>query len=280
MTHGYLRAVSTHLTRVRRADRLRALDSLAAQLDELTAADLDPVVALGTPDDYAAELRDALASDEVGTTPLLRMLGVPIETRGWMNAEVRSRTWDPANPRIVVPRLFGAGWTLNLGALAVKLRLIRPDDATHDVLDLIPERAIRAAQSVPLVAACATTASLALLWRHLPAEVPSRFDLLGRSQRLAPKRSLLGVVALGIIPALWAARRKAPTEDRLVRAASATTLATVSASVLAATALQARRPRGRWGLIVLSALPAGVGGALAVVVIPLRVGLRRAWRTG
>ncbi|MGW5885947.1 hypothetical protein ACWFQ4_28020, partial [Streptomyces koyangensis] len=40
---------------------------------------------------------------------------------------------------------------------------------------------------------------------------------------------------------------------------------------------QARRPCGRWGLLTGAALPVAVAGSLAVVVVPLRSGLRRAW---
>ncbi len=274
----YLREVSAHLTRLSRADRRLALDALEAQLGELEEAGIDPVRALGAPAEYAAVLIDTLSTDASAEEPDRRVLGLPVETRGLVSAEVRSRTWNPANPHLVVPRLLGVGWTLNLGALAVKLKLIRPDDATADVTEQVPERAARASQLVPLLIAGATAGAVALTWRSLPDRVATGFDVAGRQNRTGPKRSAIGWVLLGVVPAMWAALDRGPSEERLVRAANATTLASASAAVVAASILSARRPRGRWGLLVPAGLAVGVATSLGVIVVPLRAGLRRAWR--
>ncbi|MCV2396195.1 DUF5808 domain-containing protein [Actinotalea sp. M2MS4P-6] len=278
MTDEYLRAVRAHLARLPEADRSRALSALSAQLDELAAIGADPVEALGDPATYAADLLEALAEESPTDSAQWRVLGLPVETRGPVSAEVRSRTWDPANPSLVVPRLFGIGWTLNLGAVAVRMGLIRPDDTDDEVLANVPEGHLRAAQAVPIAIAGATAAGLALVWRGLPATVASGFDVGGRSRGDAPRSTLLAALALGVGPALWAQRRDAAVEDRLVSAASATSLATISAGVVLATVAEARHPRGRWGLLVPAALPVGAAASLAVVVGPLRAGLRRAWR--
>lgn len=275
---SYLSAVGAHLVGLSKTDRLLALDGLEAQLDELREAGIDPVEALGAPEDYADALLDALVSDAPADEPHLRVLGLPVETRGPVSARVRSRTWNPESPRLVVPRLLGAGWTLNLGALAVKLRLLRPDDATSDVLDQVPERSVRAAQLAPLVVAGATAGALALVWKRMPDRVASGFNILGRQNRTSSKLSMLGSLVLGVAPALWALRKQASTEDRLVSAASATTLATVSASAVAASVLSARKPGRRWGLLVPTGLLVGIAASLGVIVLPLRAGLRRAWR--
>lgn len=275
---SYLRSVDAHLESLSRTDRLLVLESLEAQLGELMDVGIEPTEALGSPGDYARELLDALANDAATDEPHLRVLGLPVETRGLVSAKVRSRTWNPESTRLVVPRLLGIGWTLNLGALAVKLRLIRPDDATSEVLDQIPERYVRAAQFAPVLVAGATAGALALAWKRTPSQVPSSFDVLGRQNRTSSKLSLLGSLVLGVGPALWAVRGQTSTEERLVSAASATTLATVSASAVAASILSARRPRGRWGLIIPAGLYLGVMASLGVIVLPLRAGLRCAWR--
>ncbi len=275
---SYLRAVGAHLGSLSRTDRLLALEGLEAQLGELLEAGLDPREALGAPEDYAGELLDALASDAPADEPHLRVLGLPVETRGPVSAKVRSRTWNPESPRLVVPRLLGVGWTLNLGALAVRLRLIRPDDATNEVLDQIPERSVRTAQLAPLLVAGATAGALALMWKKMPDRVASGFDAFGRQNRTSSKISMLGSLMLGVAPAIWALRRQTSTEDRLVSAASATTLATVSASAVAASLLSARGPRGRWGLLVPAGALLGIAASLGVIVLPLRAGLRHAWR--
>lgn len=283
MNDDYLRAVDRHLagsSHLSDPDRRRALDALRAQLDELAEAGLDPSTALGAPAGYARTLIDALADDEPPADEARwRVLGLPVETRGPLDARVRSRTWDPTNPHVVVPRLLGLGWTLNLGALAVRLRLVRPDDATADVLDAVPAATLRAAQVAPLVVAGATAAALAGTWRSLPATVAAGFGAGGRPRGQASRRSLLATLALGVAPALWAARGAPLAEDRLVRSAQATSLAVLSASVVAATVLQARDPRGRWGLVVPAAFPVAVAASLAVVVLPLRAGLRVVWRS-
>lgn len=275
---SYLRAVGAHLGSLSRTDRLLALEGLEAQLGELLEAGIDPLEALGAPEDYAGELLDALASDTAADEPHLRVLGLPVETRGPVSATVRSRTWNPESPRLVVPRLLGVGWTLNLGALAVRLRLIRPDDATSEVLDRIPEHSVRAAQLAPLLIAGATAGTLALMWKKVPDRVASGFDAFGRRNRTSSKLSMLGSLTLGVAPAIWALRRQASTEDRLVSAASATTLATVSASTVAASVLSARGPRGRWGLLLPAGALLGIAASLGVIVLPLRAGLRHAWR--
>ena len=274
----YLREVDAHLGTLSRQDRVPALEALAAQLDELVEVGIDPVEALGPAQEYAADLLDALTSDSPAADPRLRVLGVPVELRGPLSAEVRSRTWNPESTQLFVPRMLGAGWTINLGALAVRLRLIRPDDATSDVLDQIPEHAVRTAQLAPLAITASSAGALALAWRSLPDRVATGFGLGGRRTGIGSRRSLIAAVAVGALPALWAQRRRAPVEDRLVRTAGATTRATLSASIVVATVLDARRTRGRWGLLVPVALPAGLAAALAVIVLPLRAGLRRAWR--
>lgn len=279
MTDVYLSAVRAHLGRLSGQDRLRALDALSAQLGELADAGIDPGTALGDPARYAMRLQDALAEETSSADARWRLLGMPVETRGPVSAHVRSRTWDPASPRLFVPRLFGLGWTLNLGALAVRLGLIRPDDVSDEVLARIPQRDLRLAHAVPMVIAGATATALAIAWRGLPPTVASGFGFAGRPRGDAPRWTLVGTVALGVAPALWAGRRNAPIEERLVRTASATSLAVISASVVAATIAQARAPRGRWGLLTAAALPVAVTASLAVLVAPLRAGLRRAWRT-
>lgn len=278
MTDHYLDAVAENLRSLTRADRERAMTELAAQLQELTEAGIDPRVALGEPSVYARQLQEALASEAEPSQPQWRLGGVPVETRGFTQPQVRSRAWDPTNPHLLVPRLFGIGWTLNLGALAVRLGLIRPDDVDAEVLADIPPSNLRLAQAVPAIIAGGTTAGLALTWRSLPPRVASGFDIAGRTRGEGPRWILILAAALGAVPAAWAQRTDAPVEDRLVDAATATSLAVISASIVAATVAQARHPHQRWGLVIPAALPVAVASSLAVAVVPLRAGLRRAWR--
>jgi Family of unknown function (DUF5808) len=48
---------------------------------------------------------------------------VPYDLRPPTVARARERLWSPENPHLVVPQVFGVGWTLNLGRL---VSLVRP----------------------------------------------------------------------------------------------------------------------------------------------------------
>lgn len=47
---------------------------------------------------------------------------VPYDFRPPTPSRIRERFWNPEDDRILVPQLFGLGWTINLGRL---VRLIR-----------------------------------------------------------------------------------------------------------------------------------------------------------
>jgi hypothetical protein len=46
-----------------------------------------------------------------------QIMGVPYDIRPPTLDRIRERIWNPDNPQIIVPRVFGAGWTINLGRL-------------------------------------------------------------------------------------------------------------------------------------------------------------------
>jgi hypothetical protein len=50
-----------------------------------------------------------------------RLLGVPYDFRLPTIAKVRERIWAPANPHLIVPKVLGMGWTVNLGRLRTLL---------------------------------------------------------------------------------------------------------------------------------------------------------------
>ena len=47
-----------------------------------------------------------------------RLLGIPYDFRAPTMAKVRERIWAPANPHLLVPHVFGMGWTVNIGRLS------------------------------------------------------------------------------------------------------------------------------------------------------------------
>ena len=50
---------------------------------------------------------------------------VPYDFRRPTLERFRQRVWAPDNPRLIVPHVFGVGWTVNLGRL---VRLVRSAD--------------------------------------------------------------------------------------------------------------------------------------------------------
>lgn len=240
------------------------------------------VTELGSPQSYAQAVLDALApaADPADPKqPQTRLLGVPIELRGVTNRRVRSRIWDPADPDLVVPRLAGAGWTVNVGAVAVRLGLLRPDDVDDEVLARIPTAATTAARAVPAVVATLTAAALASRWRWLPSRVPTSWSLSGRPTRWDRREMLWVLVAVGAGSAGWAQLPPDDPQDRLVRSALATwsTILTSAAVGIAVADADAGLNDPGHGAVLLGTVPVAGLAALLCLVLPVRAGLRATW---
>jgi hypothetical protein len=46
-----------------------------------------------------------------------RFLGVPYDWRRPTLARFKERWWNPEEPRLLVPKVFGVGWDINLARL-------------------------------------------------------------------------------------------------------------------------------------------------------------------
>ena len=57
----------------------------------------------------------AVASRAKGETGTI--LGVPYDWRRPTVERAKSRLWNPAEPRLFVPRVFGIGWDMNFARL-------------------------------------------------------------------------------------------------------------------------------------------------------------------
>jgi hypothetical protein len=89
--------------------------------------------------------------------------------------KIANRLWNPADPRIFMPKILGIGWDVNFGAIAVKLGLLRPDDEEELPFANVPDWALSIGLLLP-----ATLNALALLvavifFNKLPAEVPVHY---------------------------------------------------------------------------------------------------------
>jgi len=237
---------------------------------------------LGTPEALAAECSAAatggprpIPAVRDGRSPLAgTLLGMPYELRFPTPERVAQRWWDPIEPKVLVPRVFGLGWDVNFGAVAVRLGLIRPDD--EDVpFGSVPERWLALSAVIPVLVAVVFVALVALYQAALPPQVAVHWGITGAPDRFGSKESALVIpvvmtlLGLGVLGAAWLRRR--PPLSRVAAAALAMMLCSISAASYGQQIATAYGP-GDTGVL----LPGMVAGLLLTFV--MLVGLARMGR--
>ena len=56
-----------------------------------------------------------------------RYYGIPFDFRVPTIDRVRQRMWNPDDPRVITPTVFGAGWSINLYQAGCDMGLIQSD---------------------------------------------------------------------------------------------------------------------------------------------------------
>lgn len=257
----YVREVAAHL-KLRGRTRRQALADLLEILTEqaVASSEAQAIADAGLAANYAAEL-DAQFGTTDGAFPTL--FGIPNSfTRGV--GKRLAGTFNPADPRLLVPKVIGAGWDLNLGAIAVQLRLLNPDDVDDEVLDeataYLP--LARAVASVPAALGLGATALL--------------FTRRKQAARLSGKSQTVNLVFGTLTPALAAVLIAAAGDDDLPANQRLTIpgLAAFLGVITAGSGLQyALRPRGQ--TIVLCAVLAAWAAQLGFSYLPVRETLAR-----
>lgn len=165
-----------------------------------------------------------------------RWCGIPYDFRPPTGERVRQSMWNPADPRLLMPRAFGAGWDLNLGAIAVRLGFIEPDAEDVPFAE-VPQQCFTLAAGLPFALTGAVVAHYAIRGRALPERLPNHWGPAGE-------------------PDAWVARRTAACTDIAV---------SLGASALAATTLRPARPGAeRAGRLALAGMAGGTAAALTV----------------
>lgn len=241
-----------------------------------TPADAERVLAeLGAPESLARECAEAWGGG--GAARALRssgrVLGMPYELLPPTAERVASRWWDPMNPHIIVPRLFGLGWTVNFGALAVALGLVRPDD--EDVpFGEVPGTWLALALVLPLALTLGLAVLIAAYQGGLPDRVAIHFGLTGTPDGFAAKGPALlaplGMTAFGVGLALWAWLRRRPPLARAAAGALASMLAALSVAVYGQEVAVAHGVKGI--AILLSGIAVSLVLPFALLVVLSRVG--------
>ncbi|QQO77480.1 DUF5808 domain-containing protein [Actinomyces sp. HMT897] len=229
------------------------------------------LAAYGPAADYAAALRGSRAADDQADRPgerppVRRVLGVPtaLSPRGLVHRAARS--FSPADP-LLVPRAYGIGWDVNLGALAVRAGLAHPDDLDDD-LDLAPAQ-MTALSLVPALLALGVAAT----GTHWAPRGPrqgraGRAPADGRGPAVALLPPALAAAALGAVDVLGGAS----LPQRLGHAVTSVLLTGVGV----AGALQ-RRPGARSARLTQAGVVAAAGAlAGGAAVLTLRAAVHRA----
>ncbi len=208
-----------------------------------------------------------------------RVGGVPIDLSPPTAERVAHTWWNPRDERIFVPRVFGLGWALNVGAVAVKLGLIEPD-AEDEPFESTPAEAFRRALVVPAVLSAAVVAHYALRGRELPDRLPNQADVVGRAGSWTTKPVAAATdIAVAVVPTVWAAVTVG-RGDTGAKAAGSLATATGAAAVAAGltlwrTAALDGRARPWFGPAVAGLLWLPAGGLLLALALAGRTAEQR-----
>lgn len=261
---AYVREVESHL-KLRGHARDQALDDLRDALREAAEAVDDAIAAAGRAEDYAAALDEQFGS---GEGRLQTIFGIPNSLGGGLGRRMAG-TFNPADDRLLVPRVFGLGWAVNVGAVAVRLGLLRPDDLDDEVLTEAADEHLSAVQGMAAAQIGVAAAAAALFWTHRHRA----WVETGKPQAI---NLLFSVATPPVCAAILTAStdRGLPAHQRITMPALAATLAAVATGASLQSAL---RPRGQ--LITLGASLAAVPINLLLSYLPVRSALQRRWRT-
>lgn len=203
------------------------------------------------------------------------LLGMPYDLRGLTSPGVRLRIFEPENPSLFVPRTMGLGWDLNLGAVAVKLGLIRPDDSLPDLDEYISQSATRVLLTLPAIGAVANIAAAAVASRkyqnlvsHWSADLKP--DAFTKSSKAVRTQVVLSVAAAGwVYLNAYKDRNNADkAEIDATSCAQAMGLQVMGLLMTAASVKSTKFPLRRSGIVPLAvaSLPVVTGGILVGTV--------------
>lgn len=243
-------------------------------LQELNDVHADLAEELGTATDYANCIAQQVSEPSV----LRRYLSKPFRA---FSKSGRASLWNMDDPRILQPHLLGFGWSINWAAVATKLGIVRPDDIDGEVISEIPARTLQATAFLPAAVTVAHGAALALCWKQLPSEVHTKWKLNGEAvQKTAPKKTLLLPFVVSTVGAGLSAASLLNSSDRedTLRVASLGTLASTIVSSQLIGLLSEKSDKLNPALAQTGVALTSVAASAACLVLPLRAGLKAAWK--
>jgi len=220
----YLRDVAAALQAADAEMRDDVLADLESHLLERLNADATTddvarlIAELGSPESVSAALGVRVqAPASIGSG---RVLGIPYDVRVPTAERIAERLWNPSDPRIWMPRVFGMGWDVNMGAVAVRLHLIEPD--SEDVpFTSTPPWAFAAAVAVPVVMTAGMLLGYLVLRDTLPAQLPAHWNAQGVADNYWDQSTAFGFLFLmALVPTLWAVWSVLTRRPALLRGAT------------------------------------------------------------
>ena len=261
----YIAQVDRHLILRGRA-RQQALDDLRDALREAAEA-IDEAIALtGDPQDYASALNEQFADSNQEQPRTI--FGMPNSfTRGI--GDRIAGTFDPSDERLIIPRVFGLGWTINMGAVAVRLGLLNADDVDDEILADAAER-LTPAQITTIAAIAASGVAAGAFFRHRSA-----------AKKITGKSQTGNLIAAALLPLISAALLAASTDPgtppnrRLTLPSVAASLALVATGA----SLQSAIRPGRQSIVVVTTLTS-LPLEFLLSYWPVRIALKHSQSTG
>ena len=163
-----------------------------------------------------------------------RILGVPVSEMWSGRSDAALDGFEPENPRLLIPRKYGLGWDFNLGAVGVRLGLLRPDDSLPDLADYVPTRLKRGIRLTTIVGGLGVAFLAVLVSRE--EQVFVQRSAFGASRRIiSGKQAALAPVALTVVAALApkVIRRDDPESEDAVHLANQADLMGIEAMSIA-----------------------------------------------
>ena len=188
-----------------------------------------------------------------------RVLGMPVSGLWLGRSDAALDGFEPENPRLFIPRKYGLGWDVNLGAVGVRLGLIRPDDSLPDLANYVPTRLKRGIRLTTIAGGIGVAFLVVLVSRKEQV-------LLQRSTRGGSERFITGRQAA---PQVF--RRDDPESEDAVRLANQADLMGVEAMSIAWLAAMRRagdkRKMTRRSMVPIVALWPLVAGACQLAYV-------------
>lgn len=163
-----------------------------------------------------------------------RVLGMPVSGLWLGRSDAALDGFEPENPRLFIPRKYGLGWDVNLGAVGVRLGLIRPDDSLPDLANYVPTRLKRGIR-LTTIAGGIGVAFLAVLVSRKEQVLVQRSARRASERFITGRQAALAPVVLTTVAALapQVFRRDDPESEDAVRLANQADLMGVEAMSIA-----------------------------------------------